>query len=306
MQDNLMKYIPILFTLLLLLCLSGCVKAITVDPGPYEEKIAIEGLLLPGEVATIYVNKTVPFFATETSPSDLFLPDAEVVLTSSTGVEQLVADSLYNKFWCRWEPFYRGSKIVQQDEEYQLSIVWRNRSYTASTVTNVPAVQIKSTDYVESFTDIYGGHEGVIVDFDDIPGQNNQYRFQMDRPLTNVHETVDDFEVRSDCLSDGETFVVHEYSRFVYFDDGVDGAPVRFAVEPAYTHYKNDTATLYIQSLNKEVADYYDVLDRQREANINPFIEPVFLKNQIEGAVGVFGAINRSEPVSYVFPIDAG
>ncbi len=283
----------------------GCVKTITVDPGPYEDKLAIEGLLLPGEAPTVYLNRTVPFFESATAPSELFIRNTSVFILSVNGVDELVADSTYNKFWCRWEPFYRGSIVIVEDIEYTLNVLWRGESWSATTVTDIDAVTITSTDYVESFTDIYGGHEGVIVDFDDLIGQKNQYRFQMDRPLNNTHETVDDFEISSSCLADGETFTVQEFGRFVYYDTDLDGAPIRFVVEPAYTHFKDDVATVYIQSLNREVADYYDVLDRQREANINPFIEPVFLKTQIPGAIGVFGAINRSLPVHYVFPKDA-
>jgi hypothetical protein len=127
----------------------------------------------------------------------------------------------------------------------------------------------------------------------------------MDRVLNNTHETVDDFEYSSTCMADGETMIMKEYSRFVYFDRGVDGAQVRFVVEPAYTHRKGDTGVIYIQSMDLKSAEFYDKLDRQRESNINPFIEPVFLDNKIEGAIGVFGAIAQSPPVDYVFPMDA-
>jgi len=293
-------------SLLILLMVSGCVKTIPVDPGPYGGKIAIEGLLQPGEAPVIFLNTTVPFFEPRSSPSELFARGATVTITGPDGIDALVADSVYNRFWCRWEPFYRGDVLIRDDQEYHLDISWKGGSWTASTRTNVDAVTVKGTDYVETFTDIYGGHEGVIVDFDDLAGQVNQYRFVMDRPLDNVHETVDDFEWSSPCMADGETYTVREFGRFIYYDTDLDGAPVRFVVEPAYTHFKDDTGTIYIQSMNREVADYYDVLDRQREANINPFIEPVFLKSQIEGAVGVFGAVNRSVPVPFVFPLDAG
>ena len=86
----------------------------------------------------------------------------------------------------------------------------------------------------------------------DIAGQPNQYRFQMDRPLNNRHETVDDFEYSSPCLPDGEAYVVRKVGRFV--------------AEPAYTHKKDDPGVVYIQSLNRDVAEFYDVQDRQRES----------------------------------------
>ena len=295
-----------LSTLIVLTTLLGCVKTIPVDPGPYNGKIAIEGLLQPGESPTIYLNTTVPFFEPRSSPSELFARGATATISGPDGVDELVADSVYNRFWCRWEPFYRGGILIREDQEYVLNVHWNGGTWTASTRTNVEAVSISGTDYVATFTDIYGGHEGVIVDFDDLTDQVNQYRFMMDRPLNMVHETVDDFEWSSPCLTEGETYTVREFGRFIYYDTDLDGAPVRFVVEPAYTHFKDDTGSVSIQSLNREVADYFDVLDRQREANINPFIEPVFLKSQIEGAIGVFGAVNRSPAVPFVFPLDAG
>jgi hypothetical protein len=61
---------------------------------------------------------------------------------------------------------------------------------------------------------------------------------------------------------------------------------------------------VYIQSLDINVARFYDTLDRQHEANRNPFAEPVFLKSNIEGAFGVFGAVNISQPYFFIFPED--
>ncbi len=285
---------------------TGCKKTITVELDTYEERLAIESLLLPGTVPKVFLNRTVPFFATDNTPSELFVRGARVTISSASGTDFLVADSVYNKFWCRYEPYYIGAQATEADTEYTLTVEVGGETYAASTVTNVRAVTIDSVSYTTNFTDLYGGHEGVILDFVDIAGQPNQYRVQMNRPLDNKHETVDDFEYSSTCLADGELVEVREISRFVYFDTSFDGAPVRLVVEPAYTNRKGDPATLYVQSLNLDAAEFYDTLDRQRESNINPFIEPVFIQSQIDGAIGVFGAINRSAAVPFEFPEDSG
>ena len=197
-----------------------------------------------------------------------------------------------------------GQTPILENTTYDLRVTHAGKTYTASTVTNVPAVQIDSVSYTTSFIDIYGGHEGVILDFKDLPNQDNQYRFMISRKLNNAHETTDDLEYSSTCLPDGEEIDVIEYGRFVYFDDNLDGAPVRFVAEPAYTQFQGDESTVYIQSLDEQVGFFYDTLDRQHEANINPFAEPVFLYSNIEGAIGVFGAVNRSAPVPFIFPED--
>lgn len=301
-----MNKTPTLFVLILaVLALPACTKTIPVELDTYQEKVAIESLLLPGTTPKVYLNKTVPFFSPDQNPATLFLPGAEVTIASSESADVLVADSTFNRFFCRYEPFYAGSIEIRENETYTLTVSVLGRTFTATTVTDIPAVTIDSVSYTANFTDIYGGHEGVIVDFMDISGQPNQYRFQMDRPLDNKHETVDDFEYSSTCMADGETFVVEEIGRFVYFDTNFDGAPVRFVVEPAYTNRKGDPGTIYIQTLNRDAAEFFDALDRQRESNINPFIEPVFLDSKIDGAIGVFGAINRSVPFPFVFPQDS-
>jgi hypothetical protein len=228
-----------------------------------------------------------------------------VTISSDASADVLEADSVFNRFFCRYEPFYAGTVEIRENVAYTLTVDVLGRTFTATTVTDIPAVTIDSVSYTASFTDIYGGHEGVIVDFVDLRGRPDQYRFEMDRPLDNKHETVDDFEYASTCMADGETYVVAEIGRFVYFDTNFDGAPVRFVVEPAYTNRKGDPGTIYIQSLNRDAAEFFDALDRQRESNINPFIEPVFLDSKIEGAIGVFAAINRSAPFPFVFPQDS-
>ena len=298
-----MRYATIILTAAL--TFAACTKTIPVELDTYVERVAIESLLMPGTTPRVYLNTTVPFFTDNQQPSDLFLPGARVVITGPDGADRLEADSLYNRFFCRWEPFYQGQIAIRQGASYTLTVEVLGQTFTASTVTDVPAVTIDSVSYTANFTDIYGGHEGVIVDFVDLPGQPNQYRFQMDRPLDNQHETVDDYEISSTCMPDGETYVVQEIGRFVYFDTNFDGAPVRFVAEPAYTNRKGDPGVVYVQSLNREAAEFYDALDRQREANINPFIEPVFLDSKIDGALGIFGAMNRSPGVEFVFPQDS-
>ena len=284
---------------------SGCTKTIPITLDTYSPKLSIESILEPGTTPKVYLNTTVPFFLVNQLPTDLFVHDAEVIISTTSSADILQPDSIYNKFFCRWEPFYSGNDVILENEDYTLTVRVNGETFTASTRTNVQAVSIDSVDYTSSFTDLYGGHEGVIVDFMDIPGQANQYRFEMDRPLNNEHTTVDDFEISSTCLADGETYTIEEIGRFVYFDTNFDGAPIRFVVEPAYTNRKGDPGTIYIQSLSREAADFYDALDRQRESNINPFIEPVFVETEIEGAIGVFGAMKRSDPVQFVFPEDS-
>ena len=284
----------------------GCQKTITVEQQAYDESLSIESLLQPGEIPRAYINRTVPFFASigKETPSSLFLRGVNVVLVSNGVTDRFQPDSTFNQFFCRWEPYYVGTMPVLENVSYELHVEYRGRTYSASTMTNVAAVEIDSVSYTSAFTDIYGGHEGVIVDFVDLPGEGNNYRFKITRVLNNEHETTDDLEYSSECLEDGEEILIDEFGRFVYFDANLDQAPVRFVAEPAYTQFLGDESLVFIQSLDINVARFYDTLDRQHEANVNPFAEPVFLKSNIDGALGVFGAVNVSPAYFFVFPED--
>ena len=295
-----------LFLVSCLLVLAGCQKTIIVEQQAYDESLSIESLLQPGEIPRAYINRTVPFFASigKETPSSLFLRGVNVVLVGNEITDVFHADSTYNQFFCRWEPFYIGNQPVGENVSYELRVEFRGQTYSASTVTNVSAVEIDSVSYTSAFTDIYGGHEGVIVDFSDLPGEGDNYRFKITRVLNNEHETTDDLEYSSTCLADGEEILIDEFGRFVYFDANLDEAPVRFVAEPAYTQFEGDESFVYIQSLDINVARFYDTLDRQHEANRNPFTEPVFLDSNIEGALGVFGAVNISQPYFFRFPED--
>ncbi|MDX1429724.1 MAG: DUF4249 family protein [Rhodothermales bacterium] len=285
--------------------LLGCTKTITVEQQPYEPRLAIESLLMPGQPPRVYLSTTVPFFSSVQTPSTLFARGASITIDGPGGADALAADSTFNKFWCRWEPYYEGAIPITQGATYELELAFGGQTFSASAVTDLPAVTIDSVSYVTNFVDIYGGHEGVVVDFVDIPGRADQYRFEMIRLVDSRHETVDDREYSSVCLDEGEVIETPDVGRFVYFDDRLDGAPVRFVVEPAHINFEGDVAFIYVQSLDRNAAEFYDRLDRQRESNINPFIEPVFLNEVAPGLTGVFGAMNRSEPVRFVFPLDS-
>jgi hypothetical protein len=296
----------VVFLLLTVAQLGGCQKSILIEPQPHNQKVSIEGLLQPGEVPKIYVNHTVPFFESiETqTPSSLFVPDARVTISTDGTADFLTADSTFSMFFCRWEPYYIGTTPILDNATYALSVEHDGRTYTASTTTNVSKVTIDSVSYTSAFVDIFGGHEGVIVDFTDIPGEENQYRFYTTRPLTTEHQTTDDREYSSTCLAEGDSVEITEIGRVVYFDDNLDGSQVRFVAEPFYTQFQGDESVVYIQSVDEQVAYFYDTLNRQHEANINPFAEPVTLYTMIEGAIGVFGAVRLSDPVPFVFPED--
>ena len=74
-------------------------------------------------------------------------------------------------------------------------------------------------------------------------------------------------------------------------------------LEPAFEHQKNQPGYVLIQTLDKNAYDFYDQLDRQKQSQLNPFVEPVFLLPGQFGdrAYGVFGAYAVSDSAGFVY-----
>lgn len=299
-----MKSLSIKFLLLIFL-LQSCEKNIVIDPPAYESGPVIECLLMPGTLPKVYLSRSVPFFNSEATPSALFIRDAEVAILGGGEQEILKVDSTYDHYYCRWQPYYVGQISTKPNVTYTLKIRIGGKTYTANTTTNVLAVEMDEVSYTQSFRDAYGEHQGVILDFTDPLGVENFYRFYMMREVDSSVYTIDTYEYHSLCLGSGTT-VIEDIGWFVYFDKNADGQVSRMIMEPSHTYQENDVAIVRLQTLDKNAAVWYDHLDKLKQASLNPFIEPVILKEfQFSGALGVFGSVNLSqEAIEFTFPED--
>jgi len=297
-----MKKLKILFLVIFAIAIiQACQKDIKLKPLQYDSQLSIECVLYPGKAPQLFLSTSVPFFSTSVSPSQLFARGAVVTITGSS-TDNLVADSIFDNFRCRWVPYYKGSVPAQIGQTYNLSVTYNGKTYTASTTINQPQVAITGTSFVSSFHDIYGDHEGVVINFNDISGSENFYRFQMNRMIdSSVYGASNLGLIHSTCTN-GAFFHISEFGRSIYFDKGLDGQGMQFVIEPAFKHKQDDTAYVFVQSLDKNSAEFYDNIDKQKLAQLNPFVEPVFLKTKIEGCIGVFGSAVVSDSVLFVYP----
>lgn len=285
----------------LFIMLSGCTKDITVTPLAYDTKPVIECMLTPGEVPKLYLYRSVPYFDAAVTRKSLFIRTASVTITSSLGTDVLVVDSVEDLFACEYNYFFKGSILTQPNITFSLNIDAGGKNYTAQTTTDQTATTITSTGYTPVYNDIYGEHEGVIVDYNDAAGQENFYRYQMARIIDST-TTLGEGGLYSICTH-GSFFPVLETGRAIYKDANQDGLPQEIVIEPAYKHKSGDIGYVRMQSVDKNAAVFYDQLDRQKLSQFNPFVEPVFLTPiQFPEAIGVFGSYALSDSVEFVFP----
>lgn len=292
----------ILIIVILLFEMISCQqKDISVDVLPYDSKPIIECMITPGKIPQLYLNSSVPFFDPRVDNHNLVIRNAFVLIESDLSSDTLVLDSIQNLFTCQYEYFYKGHELIEMNKTYNLTLKTGGITYQADATTDQIKVNVTSTDYTPIFQDIYGEHEGVIVDFTDVPNERNYYRYQMAR-LIDSTVTYGEAHVYSLCTH-GSFFNVLEIGRAVYNDGLQDGLIQQIVVEPAYKHSQNAEGYISIQTLDENAAKFYDELDKQKLGILNPFVEPVLLKPiQFENAIGVFGAYAISDSVLFIYP----
>ncbi len=288
----------------LLFC--ACQKEISINlPDRHEEQLFVESILYVGEAPKVFLSSSVSFFNVKVTPQEVFVRDATIQITEGNNVYILEKDSTFDKFRCRWNPYYTANFIVEKDKTYQLKINNGGQEITAETSTQLRQIAIAEVEYTPEFFDVFGGHDGVIIRFKDVLGEGDNYRFQMDRWLdtSRYHAHVFDGFI-NDCVSKDEVFFTTDLGRSVFSDFGIDGTDFELYMEVSFEYRQGDTATIYMQSLDVNAASFYHDLDRQLETIRNPFVEPAFLHSTVEGGFGVFGAALRSEPVEFIYPQD--
>jgi hypothetical protein len=283
--------------------LYSCQKTITVTPPPYQSKPSIQGMLEPDSVPVIYLNRTVPYFDKKISFADLVIRNAVVQISSNGATDILRLDSSYDKLYCQYNYYYKGSIPVELNKQYTLTITSGAVSYTATANTiSLSRSAIDSTSFVAKFNDLYGEHEGVIVYFKDVPAQTNYYRYEMARYVDTTTKLAS-AKIASVCLGRDSVWV-HEIGRSVYSDQGQPGQQIKIVIEPAYSHKRGTKGFIFIQTIDKNAFDFFDQLDKQKLAQFNPFVEPVFLREGQFGskAMGYFSAMIKSAPVPFIYP----
>ncbi len=289
--------------LLLSLVFFSCEKTITVTPPVYNTKVSIQSMLEPDSLPIVYFNRTVPYFSSQVNLADLVIRNASIQISNGSLIDVLKLDSVYDKIYCEYNFYYKGSVPIQLNQNYSLTITDGNNSYTATTSTvGLTKAIIDSITYTSAYNDFYGEHEGVITYFEDVGSHPNYYRYQMDRYVDTATKKAET-KIASRCLG-SDSVAVQELGRSVYSNTGQEGQQIKIVIEPAYSHKAGTKGIIYIQTIDKNAFDFFDQLDQQKLAQFNPFVEPVFLREGQFGskAIGYFSAMRKSNPSLYQYP----
>lgn len=284
----------------------SCEKNIILTPPDYNDKPSIQSMLEVDSVPVVYFNRTVPYFGKDLSLQALTIRNAVIKITSNGITDSLRFDSSFSKTYCQYDYYYKGSIPVKLNKTYMLTVVNGSNTFAATANSNLSKATIDSTSYTPSFKDLFGEHEGVIIYFRGLASQVNYYRYEMVRYIDTSTRQAGPNLPASTCLDKTrkDSTLVHELGRSVYSDQGQAGKQIKIVIEPAYTHKNGTRGVVFIQTIGKDAYDFFDQLDKQKLAQFNPFVEPVFLRDGQFGskAIGYFSVMIKSNPSIFIFP----
>ena len=301
-----MKIIHACISIIIAVIFFSCEKNITLTPPPYNDKPSIQSMLEVDSVPVVYFNRTVAYFGKDLTLQALAIRNAIIKITGNGITDSLRFDSSFSKTYCQYDYYYKGSTPVKLNKTYTLTVVNGSNTFTATANSNLSKASIDSTSYTPAFNDLYGQHEGVIVYFRGVTSQINYYRYEMVRYIDTSTKLAGPKLPGSACLDKTrkDSTLVHELGRSVYSDQGQAGKQIKIVIEPAYTHKQGTKGIVFIQTIGKDAYDFFDQLDKQKLAQFNPFVEPVFLRDGQFGsrAIGYFSVMIKSNPSIFIFP----
>lgn len=308
------QLIPILI-LFLSLAEWSCVRNVEIDVRG-GRKVVVYGLLEANKEPRLYLYKSLPFELDLSVRPLEFINDAQVFLIIGDEKIPLRPQQAFEKTIFRglYQPddvnpdsvlvtFWTAPIIIQSGQNYELEVLVNDDRITASTT--VPEViDFKNAKMVKDTTLDDEGSQ-VIRDlleltFDDDSSGINFYKY-----------TVDYQQVAVVQGEEGPTTIRVNYSflrsRFIS-DEGNNGRSfrIRFLVSDKVNTFQNPDYVFNLQttliSYDPRLVEFNRSLVRQGDDDfsvLDPFREPVIIKSNIEGGLGIFSSMAQS-PVRIV------
>jgi hypothetical protein len=271
-----MKKIYIICALLVLLSF-GCEQNITLNLPKYENKVAVYCILSPGTRAQMYLNLSKSYYDYgDTIGGERFIKTASVVIanTNDNTNDTLKLDSAFQLGTMAY--FYTGKHDILPGRHYVASIKYNGKVINAETtvpsIVNIDHYTYKKIIDTSSFGN--GSYFSFDIYFNDQQGTENYYVIS-----SGQFPTVDNYNFISDQGQDGRQM---DFPYNAQFSPGLDTL----------------SQDVILVNATKATAKYLQELQNQPSAAQDPFAVPVILESNINGGLGIFGAMTPSKLVT--------
>lgn len=275
-----MRKVILFISLMGLLLLAGCTQDVTLDVPQYSPRLSAFCMLITDSIPRAYLTFSSPKFDYRPQPN-YDLGTAKVVITDVTAntADTLRYDHQEDNF-----VFSAHRKIIA-GHTYRMYAGFR--SYQVTAETKVPlAVQIDKL-ILKTPNQLPADLEMIITDQ---PGADNAYEPVMAGVI--YYDTTQ-------TLIMADTMNIHEEGLFS--DKGIDGKQIDMSFSEDYgSGIYPGTGRMdmiyRVYNLTQATADYIQSVKSQPNAAGNPFTEPVFIKSNVTGGLGLLGAMTLSKP----------
>lgn len=282
------KFLSLIWIFLTLLFIS-CQKEVTIDLPEPETKLVVEGWIEQDQYPVVAVTRNSPYFSTVDSNTlaNLFILNAQVFVSDGVQTEQLTLD-FSNAMIGIW-PFvcYKGSVIKGEiGKSYSLTIYAEGDTITGQTTIPEPvfldSIWWKPDNQSNTENDTLGYLWAI---YNDDPTLKQYFRLFTLRQGKDKDWVPLFGSTFDDIFFNGISFTFSMYR-------GIPSLTDTEAIEndtELFYFKKGDTIDVKVTSIDLKHYDFWRTVEQEYFSGGNPFVFPVVIRHNVEGAVGVWG-----------------
>jgi len=311
-----MKYLKHNFFIYLLplfvLIISSCTTDITLSLPQGTEKLVVEGHIEPGQPPLILLTKSTAYFASTniTDVGTSFVHNAIIKVSDGTRTDSLIEinlgsipDSLAQKIMDYYQiksgsistgfnfSFYTSLTMLGEvGKTYKLTIDAQGRKI--SSVTTIPPLVVPDSFWVIPPKDDPGNDSMVMLyfRFQDPPDQANNYRYFTKRNKEPFYPARNG-SVMDDKLFNGQDIIWNISSGTSGYDTSFRKAHGMF--------WKGDTVVVKFCTIDDAHRQFWQTFEQANE-NGGPYANPVQIKTNIVGGLGIWGGYGSVYHTIYI------
>ena len=279
------KFLIIIVSIILF---NSCEKELDIHLPKPDVKLVVEGWIENGEYPIVIISRNSSYFApidTNFLMDSLFITNALVVVSdgfiNDTRKPTIDIGAFQNGAW----PiiFYKGSKLIGTvNTNYTLYIEAEGEIITGQTT--IP--DLVSFDSLWWKPEIGTGDTLGFIHamISDNPAERNYYRLFSKRIGRDYNFIPITASVYDDLYFNGLSFEYVMMRGEINYDDE------DLYLDPEFGKYKKgDTVLVKLSSIDKSHYDFWRTITEDAMAGGNPFTNPVTIRHNVNGALGVFG-----------------
>ncbi|MEL7533575.1 MAG: DUF4249 family protein [Bacteroidota bacterium] len=311
-----MKTLQSIFLLLLMLAFAGCEQIIDPNDPNFEPALFVYGFVGPDELPQIILTETRPNEGWFEQIIEVNYPKGLSPSILADGEEQTLNEkegiSTFYNFGLRaldtsYTVFYEGNQVLPDSGTYTFKLQYKGQEVSATT--QVPKRVSLDTVYpkIIKYEDTGGSweEEVLVAEFQDPPASSEAYRLHYG--YTGLRR-VATFDSDGQFLGFNDTIsVVERNVRSTLSDEGLDGQKMALNINPYFNIIPNYdtlpdgsvqryyTLWVFLETQSNEMQRFQESVEAQSFGYGDPFVEPTFIKSNVEGGLGIFGAFQKSD-----------